>query len=944
MLQEVYIFTLNTGLPNEVTYTIFVDFDTEDVQCIPNVVYTDPATLTALELGADTGFVYATRTTGVTTKKAVAILSFPFAEIQTTIAALDPVCDVQFTTSSVRATNANNNGSITVTPTSGGTDWQYSLDSIIWQSSNVFNSLFPGLYSVYVMNEIGCMANKTVTLGNEEVLDEILTEIPYQDVNNICPFFRLIVGDDITVISEPIQWDSVRIIGDRDMEYHGYKYKYSDGNIELGFDCDAGRNLIKEQFELHGSDAEILFQYGYSYEGISRVLFPGKLDMNTYKPYPDRVTCTVDLAAYDATFSSRFDAPVSMMQTKTFDDSDVVPPSPLSLELHAKEILTKILVNKTDSTYYQPTDVFMPDSYEWGILPDTIGSTFGEITDYYEYPLQANILNPLNVDQYHIDFKNAGELTGSFSWNIDIDLRIQAHAFDVDFAVKMFWVVKKFNFSTQSHTTYIHQVGNTYAATSPAVTLDRHEFNLTGTGDLSGTYAIGDQLFIYILMDTFGVAQSFMNTSWELEQNSFNLNLQYLEASPASPAKVWFIDDVLRQVLNVIGDNQYGLKSSYYERIGAGQLVDGCGALRVETNGYQIRQFEVADRPLKISFDTVIKSLRAQDCIGINYNGNIVRIERADYFYRDKQILVIADNIKKYYEEVALDFLPNEIEIGYERFKESGYNSLDEFNTKHQLLTPIKKNKKKLTLFSQFIKSGYSIEESRRNQFSKTPSSSVNDDEENFEINVVRNGSSYATEKNENFAVTNNVISPETSYNLRSTPHRMLYNWFIWLKAIFFYKPDTDKITHTNVIQNGTLQTQFNSDATCRVGDLDRNLITENGHDLKTVLASTPHIYQPEWMHVTCRLSPDKVQVLNLALSGQYGTNKDYGYVIVQKPDSTWQAGYVYHLSYNYSSEECELKLLKKYPSPVIPIDENCCEYLLVNGCYLKVNTNKIIA
>jgi len=502
----------------------------------------------------------------------------------------------------------------------------------------------------------------------------------------------------------------------------------------------------------------------------------------------------------------------------------------------------------------------------------------------------------------------------------------------------MLLVQRKWNVISQGYADYITDVTDV-PRSGVIVGFDATlSFNLSGTGDLSDTYRIGDQIFIFILIETADNVKYKTN----LTQNAFDLGLNYLEKTPATPANVWFIDDVMRQIVNVIGNNQYALRSSFYERKNIQQIEDGCGSLRVETNGYQIRQFEVADRPLKIDFKTILKSLNAQDCIGINYNSNTVRVERRDFFYRDKQILAIGENIKSYREEVATEFLPNEIEYGYTKFKESGYNSLDEFNTKSEALTPIKKNKRKLSILSDFIKSGYAIEETRRNQFSETPSSSVSNDEDNFEINVVRSGGSYATEKNENFSTVNNLLSPGTVYNLRSSPHRNLFNWFIWLKGIFFFKHDTDLIKNTSVIQNGKLQTQFDINAPCRIGDLDRNLITENQNDFKTALASTKDIYRPEWVYFACRLTPDRVNKINKALSGE--GDKAHGYIMVQKPDSTWQSGWVYSLSYNYSQEDCEIKMLKKYPSPDQPEDENCCEWLMANDCYILANGVKIVA
>lgn len=65
-----------------------------------------------------------------------------------------------------QATCGNNNGSITVTNVSGGNGtYEYSLDGINWQSSNVFTGLPGGTHTVYVRDVAGvCTAQYTVTI------------------------------------------------------------------------------------------------------------------------------------------------------------------------------------------------------------------------------------------------------------------------------------------------------------------------------------------------------------------------------------------------------------------------------------------------------------------------------------------------------------------------------------------------------------------------------------------------------------------------------------------------------------------------------------------------------------------------------------------------------------------------------------------------------------
>lgn len=66
----------------------------------------------------------------------------------------------------VAAKCGNPNGSITVTATGGGGSYEYKLDTLPYQTTNVFSGLLPGTYIVYVKDIGGCIASKSVLVGN----------------------------------------------------------------------------------------------------------------------------------------------------------------------------------------------------------------------------------------------------------------------------------------------------------------------------------------------------------------------------------------------------------------------------------------------------------------------------------------------------------------------------------------------------------------------------------------------------------------------------------------------------------------------------------------------------------------------------------------------------------------------------------------------------------
>jgi hypothetical protein len=76
-----------------------------------------------------------------------------------------------------------------------------------------------------------------------------------------CIDFRLVTTDaTISIlnpfrsIDEPIGFDSLKISLKRDMDTFGFTGEGSDGEIDLEFDCPAGKALIEEIYNAKGQD------------------------------------------------------------------------------------------------------------------------------------------------------------------------------------------------------------------------------------------------------------------------------------------------------------------------------------------------------------------------------------------------------------------------------------------------------------------------------------------------------------------------------------------------------------------------------------------------------------------------------------------------------------------------------------------------------------------
>ena len=86
--------------------------------------------------------------------------------LTTTVTVTDALC------------NGGATGIITVTqPVIGAPPYQYSLDGITWQASNIFNGLAAGNYTVYYRESLGCQGSQTVTVAEPAAMSTSATTV-----------------------------------------------------------------------------------------------------------------------------------------------------------------------------------------------------------------------------------------------------------------------------------------------------------------------------------------------------------------------------------------------------------------------------------------------------------------------------------------------------------------------------------------------------------------------------------------------------------------------------------------------------------------------------------------------------------------------------------------------------------------------------------------------
>jgi hypothetical protein len=537
-------------------------------------------------------------------------------------------------------------------------------------------------------------------------------------------FFRLVYNGGFTYIDEPVGWDDVKITGSREADYWGFNYDFIDPKVNLTFVKNQGLDLLEFVYEESGSDGVVLFEYGYEQLGAKQVQYSGTVNFNTRSMTIDGVQYQIEKTFSEQLLRTRIDTKVALNATVDLDGNPVVPPTPIKIGLHSKKIV-KASVGKNTVEATSPVLTTFNHSTIL-ILPDTTNAAQAELAEMYTMPLaigwEGGVIQnlfDLNLNQ----FKAAEPGYSLIEFKSKFNLVAQMNSSGGPFT----------NYSLYAFV-YIRRAGATAYQTSQLVASGSSpDFGITIPVDFSINFP-----FVLQADDTI-----FFFFRWTSDCTRYNLVFNNYESqikvttqtvAAASTCYGYRLYDAINHVMQCITGKANLLSSSFF---GPG----GCGYKYLLTNGYQLRNFDIANKPPMASLDDLLKGIHPIWCIGLQYTINealsqIAIIEPIRSFFGDKVVYNLR-TVYDYREDHDKAITYNEVEIGYEKFPEGEINSLDEFNTFQTYLTPIKTYKAKYVQRSKFNASGYAIEAIRREQFKENPSTSISGDDDLFIISYI---------------------------------------------------------------------------------------------------------------------------------------------------------------------------------------------------------------
>jgi hypothetical protein len=238
---------------------------------------------------------------------------------------------------------------------------------------------------------------------------------------------------------------------------------------------------------------------------------------------------------------------------------------------------------------------------------------------------------------------------------------------------------------------------------------------------------------------------------------------------------------------------------------------------------------------LSVSLADVIQALRVPFAIGmgIEGSGSIKRvvIDSICKFYKP-EVVVNLGEVREFTEEFDMTQAYNSVVIDYpDNSKEDDADNL-EFIGKTEYVTPLNYVKNELTLKTDAIVDGNTIELTRQKPITDTSTDADKNDEALFMINCFDNSGTITTARGENITAFDSTSVPDNTflYNIELWQPMALRHWAAWLLSGMKYQlgDATSELTNAKTAANKTFNIALNiSGSAVTLGNDDPILISK---------------------------------------------------------------------------------------------------------------------
>jgi len=722
--------------------------------------------------------------------------------------------------------------------------------------------------------------------------------------------FTIIDGLVETVIDEPIGWDTIEFRLIRDMNYHGI---FTESSTDLKF-IGTGLSIISNKFNTYGVEGTLILKieescdYGNTFEDVGNY----RINLAGYRELADDFCyCVVNLESINLSMllKNNEDKVVNLSESVTVEETELPALTENTMQMHSKAI---VLTDEWSQVQESGFSGSIANVNNYAFIPLTL--LINDSGNGYNVGFNTSVYSSLSsIDKFY----NTNFTSGDFVLNI---------LFSFDFNIN---VISGSGLTTRKVYLY-YSVNSTEYILQELFDMNSNGTFIYSFTDISFNENLvlntSDELKLFLKIVTTGGSpvSGVINADFNITKSEVNLTSN--TTTDSSTAKTYLIHESMERVTQVVTNQLDIFESDYFGRKDLGYDANGCGSFTAITNGFNIRDF---DKPVNLTLKDTFNSLSAIHALGLGIENNKIRVEDLDYFYDIETELASFTFVKPLSKEVNESLIYNTLTIGFDKYgTEEGTdknNTLDGFATQHIYNLPITTVKNELKKVSTFIADHYAIEFTRRQQYLTTSTNSWKFDENNFiictkrtEVDGIATELNYP-EKNENFAVINNCLSPETGYNLRLTPTRMLLKWNAYFAGAY------SKIAGTSAkfgsgISNYLYESQLNGFCKERYNNQllieNQNLAFDDAkNEANTVL------FDPIFIRFK---APLKRSLYNSIALSPYGViNVGYGSTVTDK-------GFIKNITYKPNEGLAEFELLKAY------VNNAECDMIYVETPYVE--------
>ncbi|WP_338871724.1 hypothetical protein WBJ53_26135 [Spirosoma sp. SC4-14] len=552
-------------------------------------------------------------------------------------------------------------------------------------------------------------------------------------------------------IREPIGWANLKLSLSRDEEEHGINYEYSTSSAACEFNAASGRDFVGGIFRAEGEDATIMLIQGLRISGQQEVIeYEGRLTLSTYKKVRRNISCGLERSTLSARLLSKWETAVDFTSATSLDGDSIAPPAFVSVPLTSQSLEERFTCNVDAGKRVEQTFQGDTNGHIW-VQFDTSQPQISEIEEFASgRPMGvSDSEGPLTNDEWLFKFRSSGTRQVSIDLSYGIWLTPKKKTISIGavkvtgFRLTTIMTVVKANGSRQDYTLttplsdgLLNKPPRSYGVSDIYLVAESVKFNQ------QIDTAPGDKLFLYGLVEFTHNKNELQSTQFAVQLRTQKISITGRSQNQSSSAKGLLVYDAINTAIAVTTGLQDRFRSDFYGKQGTRYAADGCGARRVILNGFAIRNFKQTERPLNLSAQDIISSLKVIDGTGMAFtteldnNQNpvdVLRIEPMSHFYQPVELLRL-DEVGDYREESIETEIFSTVEVGYQEWVTEGASALEEVFVTQQVTTPIKHENGKKTLTSRLIASALAIERTRREQFADTPTDGTAYDDKGFII------------------------------------------------------------------------------------------------------------------------------------------------------------------------------------------------------------------